>query len=561
MGSSGPDAVVEEGRSPVALTARLSARPVGDGETPRQGRLLSRFILLMLAICGGADLISNLSRPGSLIPPNVYAFLLVGLLLNRVGGYGVAAYVTLAMFPVVTGMRVVAGADPGLTFTFLVIGTIAASLLLDRRSAVIFDIACFTFLVLTPWLMPEQVPGWRTILAAAILLAIGSGLSIILVIHRDEVERDRQAALRASEERLRLALDAARMGTWEWDSAAGGVRWSDRAEALLGLDADALGRAPGAYFRRVHADDRERVERTFSDAVTGRLRDFELLHRVVRPDAVARWVQIQGRSSGGEADTRRLNGTIVDVTDRKNGEAEREALIRELEEKNAELERFTYTVSHDLKSPLITVRGFLGSIEKDVKDGRVDRLGVDVERILSATARMQKLLEELLNLSRIGRVANPPERVAVADLAREAMALVRGRLDAAHVRVEIRDGLPEVFGDRSRLVQVLQNLFDNAAKFMGDQKNPRIVVGSRPSSSDGRPVFFVQDNGVGVESAHLQKVLGLFEKLDGRGEWTGVGLAIVKRIVEVHGGKLWLESLGKGLGTTVCFTLPTRPPV
>ena len=561
MGSSGPNVVVEEGRSPVALTGRLSTRPLGDGETPRQGRLLSTFILLVLAVCGAADLISNLSRPGSLIPPYVYGFLIVGLVLNRVGRYGAAAALTLAMFPAVTFMSVLSGSDPSLTFPFLVIGTIAASLLLDRRSAVLFDLACFTFLVLTPWLMPEQVPGWRTILAAAILLAIGSGLSIILVIHREEVERDRQGALRASEERLRLALDAARMGTWEWDNAVGGVRWSDRAEALLGLDAETLGRAAGAYFQRVHQDDRENVERTFSDAVTGRIPDFELLHRVVRPDAAPRWVQIQGRSSGGEAETRRLNGTIVDVTDRKNGEAEREALIRELEEKNAELERFTYTVSHDLKSPLITVRGFLGSIEKDVKDGRVDRLSVDVERILSTTARMQKLLEELLNLSRIGRVANPPERVAFTDLAREAMALVRGRLDAAHVRVEIKDDVPEVFGDRSRLVQVLQNLFDNAAKFMGEQKNPRIVVGSRPSSSDGRPVFFVQDNGVGIEAAHLQKVLGLFEKLDERGEGTGVGLAIVKRIVEVHGGKLWLESAGRGLGTTVCFTLPTRPPV
>ena len=337
MGSSGSTASLEEDRSPVALTGRLSPRPVVDGETPRQGRLLSTFILLLLAVCGGADLISHLSRPGSLIPPYVYAFLIVGLVLNRVGRYGAAAAVTLAMFPVVTWMRVLAGSDPSLTFTFLVIGTIASSLLLDRRSAVLFDVACFTFLVLTPWLMPDQVPGWRTILGPSILLAIGSGLSIILVVHRDELEMDRQWALRASEERLRLALDAARMGTWEWDSGAGGVRWSDRAEALLGLDADTLGRTPGAYFRRVHPDDREKVERTFSDAVTGRIPDFELLHRVVRPDTSARWVQIQGRSSDGEGDTRRLNGTIVDVTDRKNGEAEREALIRELEEKNAEL--------------------------------------------------------------------------------------------------------------------------------------------------------------------------------------------------------------------------------
>jgi signal transduction histidine kinase len=252
---------------------------------------------------------------------------------------------------------------------------------------------------------------------------------------------------------------------------------------------------------------------------------------------------------------------VLDVTERKEGEAERTTLIQELEQKNAELERFTYTVSHDLKSPLITVRGFLGSIERDVKDGRFDRLSVDVERILSATGRMQRLLDELLNLSRIGRVVNPPERVAFADLAREALALVRGRLDASHARVEIADDLPDVFGDRSRLVQILQNLLDNSAKFLGEQKNPRISIGTRPSASEGRPVFYVQDNGLGVDPANREKMLGLFEKLDDQGDGTGVGLAIVKRIVEVHGGRLWVESEGRGKGTAVCFTLPTRPPV
>lgn len=188
MGSSGSTASLEEDRSPDALTGRLRGRPAVEGETPRQGRLLSTFLLLMIVVCGGADLISRLSRPGSLIPPDVYGFLIGAFALNRLGHYRTAAAVTLAMFPAVTFLRVLAGSDPSLTFTYLVIGTIAASLLLDRRGAVLFDIACFSFLVLTPWLMPRQVPGWRTVLGAAILLAIGSGLSIILVIHRDELE-------------------------------------------------------------------------------------------------------------------------------------------------------------------------------------------------------------------------------------------------------------------------------------------------------------------------------------------------------------------------------------
>ena len=174
---------------------------------------------------------------------------------------------------------------------------------------------------------------------------------------------------------------------------------------------------------------------------------------------------------------------------------------------------------------------------------------------------MQTLLDELLKLSRIGRIVSPPERVRFADLAQEAMDLVRGRLDAAQARVEIRDDIPDVFGDRSRLVQVLQNLLDNSAKFVGDQKAPRIVVGSRPGASEGRPVFFVQDNGEGVAPENLGRMVGLFEKLDDRSRGTGVGLVIVKRIVEVHGGKVWVESPGRGQGTTVCFTLPTRASV
>jgi signal transduction histidine kinase len=256
----------------------------------------------------------------------------------------------------------------------------------------------------------------------------------------------------------------------------------------------------------------------------------------------------------------RTRGALLDVTDRQRVEAEREALIRELEAKNAELERFTYTVSHDLKSPLVTIRGFLGLIDRDVADGRTDRLRGDVLRMKAAADSMEHLLHELLRLSRAGRVLSAMERVPLGEVAREAAGLLRARLEERRVRLEVDPGLPDVYGDRVRLVEVLQNLIENAVKFLGDQATPVVRVGARPGDGSSAPVLFVQDNGIGIEPRFHEKVFGLFDQLDPRVDGTGVGLALVKRIVEVHGGRVWIESAGSGQGTTVCLTLPPPPP-
>ena len=244
-------------------------------------------------------------------------------------------------------------------------------------------------------------------------------------------------------------------------------------------------------------------------------------------------------------------GIILDITARKQAEVERERLIGELEAKNSELERFTYTVSHDLKSPLITIRGFLGYLEKDALAGRPDRLKADINRINEATDKMGRLLSDLLELSRIGRLMNPPETVPFGTIVREALALVEGRLAERQVQVEVAQQLPAVYDDRARLVEVMQNLVDNAAKFMGDQPQPRIEIGVQEQT--GTPVFFVRDNGVGIAPEYHEKVFGLFDKLDPGSGGTGIGLALVKRIVEVHGGRIWVESAGPG--STFNFTL------
>ena len=231
------------------------------------------------------------------------------------------------------------------------------------------------------------------------------------------------------------------------------------------------------------------------------------------------------------------------------------AANRELEARSAEMERFTYVVSHDLKSPLVTIRGFLGYVEQEARTGDLERMTADMNRIRKATDRMGRLLDDLLELSRTGRIDRPHEDLPLIELVREARGLVEGRLAGRGVRVEVEGPLPSVHGDPQRLVEVLQNLLDNAAKFMGDQPEPRVWIGSRVEG-DGRVLVFLRDNGIGIEPEHHERVFELFQRLDPQEEGTGLGLALARRIVAAHGGRLWVESEGRGCGSTFYMTLP-----
>ncbi|MCI0609660.1 MAG: ATP-binding protein [Anaerolineae bacterium] len=244
-------------------------------------------------------------------------------------------------------------------------------------------------------------------------------------------------------------------------------------------------------------------------------------------------------------------------TDLEQRARERESLITELTAKNAELERFTYTVSHDLKSPLVTMKGFLGYLEQDAVTGNVERLKSDTKRIANAVDKMSQLLDDLLELSRIGRFVNPPEIISLEELAYQALELTQGRIQERGVAVELQPNLPAVYGDRQRLTEVLQNLLDNAAKYMGDQPEPRIEIG-HSGEENGNLLFYIKDNGIGIALEYHERVFGLFNKLDARSEGTGIGLALVRRIIEFHGGRIWVES-EPGKGSTFFFTLPTKP--
>jgi len=238
---------------------------------------------------------------------------------------------------------------------------------------------------------------------------------------------------------------------------------------------------------------------------------------------------------------------------RKRVESEKARLIKELGAKNAEMERFTYTVSHDLRSPLITIQGFLGFLKMDMSRRDDKKSNTDIKMIEEAVKNMDALLASTLELSRIGRVVNPPRVVPYEEIVKYSLAQLAEKIRSNGISVLVAKDLPQVYVDRMRITEVLVNLIENSIKYMGNQKDPLVEIGY--NADNEKPFFFVRDNGMGIDPSQHEKVFELFYKLDNKSEGSGAGMAIVKRILEVYGGLVWIES-EKGKGCKICFTLP-----
>jgi signal transduction histidine kinase len=249
-------------------------------------------------------------------------------------------------------------------------------------------------------------------------------------------------------------------------------------------------------------------------------------------------------------------GILQDITERKRTESELENLVIELEKRNTELERFNYTLSHELKTPLVTIRGFLGYLEDSASKNDIAKVKADAIRIAKATDKMHDMINELLDLSRVGYVIKLQQHVPFSEIVSEGLRTLESFITERKIEINIAPDLPMVHGDRTRLAEVIQNLVTNAVKYMGDQTSPLIKIGAKPLDKNGNIAFFVKDNGMGIAPEYHQIVFGLFDKLDPQSEGTGIGLALVKRIIETHGGRIWVESDGLGKGSTFFFTIP-----
>jgi len=360
---------------------------------------------------------------------------------------------------------------------------------------------------------------------------------------RDSEERFRRIAENARDIIARLSIPDTR---FEYISPA--------VSAIFGYEPKDFYADASLFMQIVSQGSKELMQELWSGVQEGSIPPV-IEYQVIHSSGTPRWIYQRNVLLKDDAGVPiALECIASDISERKNAETIREELIRDLENKNAELERFTYTVSHDLRSPLVTIKGFIGMLNEDIKNGHFDNVEADISRISGAADKMNILLSDLLELSRIGRVVSGRETMSSAKLAGEAAELLHGRLQESGARLIIDDTMPDLTGDIPRLREIFQNLLENAVKFMGDREDPLIQVGA--VMKDGQPVIFVRDNGVGIQGEYHEKIFGLFNKLDQKAEGTGVGLALVKRIIEVHGGKIWVDSPGLGQGATFYFTIP-----
>ncbi|AMV28544.1 Phytochrome-like protein cph1 [Gemmata sp. SH-PL17] len=378
--------------------------------------------------------------------------------------------------------------------------------------------------------------------------------AIVANVRDVTARRAAEARLRERDELLQKLTDQVPGALYQYRECPDGHRYFPFASvglrAMLGV-APEEGRESADWGRYVHPGDHGAVRAAVEQSAAA-LTTLHVEYRVVLPDQGVRWRESRAVPEALPDGSTQWHGYLTDVTERKEWEVRQGNLVRELERRNAEMEQFTYTVSHDLKSPLVTIKGFAGVLGQSLAVGELGGAVGDLLRITTAADRMMALLDDLLDLSRVGRVGGPLVPVVLSEVLGEALERVSGPARAAGVLLRVSGSVcGVVLGDRGRLVEVFQNVLENGVKYGGGG-----VVEVSGVVASGRVVVSVRDWGIGIEPRHRERIFGLFEKLDPKSPGTGVGLALVKKVVEFHGGRVWVESAGPGTGSAFVIDLP-----
>ena len=271
---------------------------------------------------------------------------------------------------------------------------------------------------------------------------------------------------------------------------------------------------------------------------------------VVIQALVALAVVSRGLASDSET-TDTLQSLRQDLSDARAEAAQTRA---EVAAKSAEVDRFTYIVSHDLRSPLLTIQGFSDILRMDVEEGKPEAIEEDLAHIFKATQRMRQLLDDLLELSRIGRFNEDAAPAPLTEVVNDSLYEVRNLIEEKGAEIKVAEDLPTWEVDRARVQQLFRILLDNSVRYHNEGQTPEVEVGRRPGA-EGRDEIFVRDHGAGLEPEQLEKAFGPFERFSANSEGTGMGLAHAQRIAAYHQGWIRAESEGKGLGTTIVFSL------
>ncbi len=373
-------------------------------------------------------------------------------------------------------------------------------------------------------------------------------------IARDITDRKRtESELLLSRERLALALQAGRSGTFEWDIYSNLNIWSSETEELYGLTPGTFGRRYEDWESLVEPEDVERLRTAIQESLeTGTFASEWRIQR--RDNGEIRWVDARAKvffDSAGRPS--RMVGIKVDITERKQAEKELALRAEELTRSNADLQQFAYVASHDLQEPLRMVASYTQLLGKRYR-GKLDADADDfIAFAVDGAHRMQVLINDLLAYSRVGTRGKEFASTSCESVLETVLFSLKTAIEEAQAVIS-HDTLPTIPVDQTQLGQVFQNLIGNALKFHGPEP-VRIHVSVQQEAGEWR--FSVRDNGIGIEPRDADRIFVIFQRLHAGCEYpgTGIGLAITKKIVERHGGRIWVVS-EPGKGSTFTFTIP-----
>ncbi|HSF53468.1 MAG TPA: PAS domain-containing protein [Algoriphagus sp.] len=406
----------------------------------------------------------------------------------------------------------------------------------------------------------ETYDPWVKAWLEVMIYPANGGLSAIV---KDITDRKNTENLLAeSNERFTILSDATNDAIWDWNIETDEHFWGDGFSKLFGIDTELEGQSPEFWRKRVHPDDFKTVQSILNQLLHQRDENyFESEYRFKRQDGTYAYVVDKAsviRNKDGNPI--RIVGAMMDITHRKMYEESLKKLNeelansnRELEISNKELEQFAYVASHDLQEPLRMISSFLGLIEKKYRN-QLDEKGLEyIHFAVDGAKRMREIILDLLEFSKVGNYSEAKKPVNTNELIQEVLLLNKKLIQETDATISV-EPLPDIFGHSSSIIQLFQNLISNGLKYQQNGEKPQIWITGKEHANEWE--FSVRDNGIGIDPEFREKIFVIFQRLHQKDQFSGsgIGLAICKKIVEFHGGKIWVES-SLGQGSTFIFTI------
>jgi signal transduction histidine kinase len=555
----------------------LFAVPFVDLDTRYPGRMSGNTIACFLLICGAQVLMSKQNRDAGAattaaiilktMAGGIAVLAILGYVVGLKGAYGWTDSVGMstrscAGILLIVSARIAAlwqrdvvdkPSLPDWFLPFLAISVVTISISL---------IWIFTSPVARPIMLDPLYAAPAHRVAVAIALIVGSlislgMISVLVASHKAVIARMSEQWLRVAQARLKSTLAASSVGTWTWDVGSDRLIADEFTARMFCIDAHtaAEGLPVAAYLQVVHEDDRNGVAAALEQAIL-LCGAYDVEYRVRQDHGAFRWLQARGRvESDGAGHATYFHGAVMDITDRKLSELSLRENNQQLERSNRDLEDFAYIASHDLRSPLSGINSTALCLEEDLRDSLSDESRKLLGLMRNRISRMETLLDDLLTYSRVGRTDTKVSEIKLQDIFDRIIETLQ---PPTHIQVRFEGELPVIATASTQLEQVLRNLIDNAIKHHDKQTGEVVLSGKRVGDL---MEFVVRDDGPGILPQFHDKIFQLFQTLKRRDDLkgTGMGLAIVKRLVERQNCRISVHSQGDGTGTQFRFQWPARP--